>query len=61
MKNKEKYNEIIKYIETRLDLITALQEASTAKDHNRQQLYLHIVEQRQQEINKWLESEAQND
>lgn len=53
----EYYHDILTYIEARLGLIQALQEASETKDHYRRQLYLHIAEQRQQEIDKWLNEE----
>jgi DNA-binding XRE family transcriptional regulator len=58
MKKSEYYKDILTYIEARLGLIQALQDASETKDHYRRQLYLHIVEQRQQEIDRWLNEEA---
>lgn len=59
MTKLEYYKDILTYIEARLGLIQALQDASEAKDHYRRQLYLHIVEQRQQEISKWLNEEVE--
>ena len=53
------YHDILTYIEARLGLIQALQDASETKDHYRRQLYLHIVEQRQQEIDRWLNEEVE--
>ena len=58
MKKSEYYKDILAYIEARLGLVQALQDASETKDHYRQQLYLHIVEQRQQEIDRWLNGEV---
>jgi len=55
----EYYHDILSYIEARLGLMQALQEASETKDHYRQQLYMHIAEQRQQEISKWLNEEIE--
>lgn len=53
------YHDILTYIEARLGLLQALQDASEAKDHYRQELYLHIAEQRQQEIGRWLNEEME--
>jgi hypothetical protein len=60
MKKSEYYKDILGYIEARLGLIQALQDASETKDHYRRQLYLHIAEQRQQEIDKWLNEEMES-
>lgn len=59
MKKSEYYKDILTYIEARLGLIQALQDASETKDHYRRQLYLHIAEQRQQEIDRWLNEEVE--
>ena len=59
MKKSEYYKDILAYIEARLGLVQALQDASETKDHYRQQLYLHIAEQRQQEIDRWLNGEVE--
>ena len=61
MKKKEYYKDILEYIEARLELIEALNNASTTKDFYKQQLQFHIVEQRQKEINDWLESEIEGE
>ena len=60
MKKSECYKDILTYIEARLGLIQALQEASETKDHYRRQLYMHIAEQRQQEIDRWLNEEMES-
>ena len=57
MKKSEYYKDILTYIEARIGLSTALKEGSETKDYNRQQLYSYIVEQRQNEIDKWLNEE----
>ena len=59
MKKSEYYKDILTYIEARLGLVQALQDALETKDHYRRQLYLHIAEQRQQEIDKWLNEEVE--
>ena len=38
---------------------TTLEDAKKTKDHYRRQLYMHIVEQRQQEIDRWLNEEME--
>ena len=58
MKKKEFYKDILIYIESRLALIEALHNAEVTKDFYKKQLQLHIAEQRQKEINKWLEEEV---
>lgn len=57
MKKSEYYKDILTYIEARIGLLTALKEGSETKDYNRRQLYSYIVEQRQNEIDKWLNEE----
>ena len=57
MKKSEYYKDILTYIEARIGLLTALNEGSETKDYNRRQLYSYIVEQRQNEIDKWLNEE----
>lgn len=59
MKNKEKYKDVIQYVEARLALTSALESAKEIKDHYKKQLYLHIVEQRQNEIDAWLNAESE--
>lgn len=59
MKKFEYYGDILKYIEARLGLISALKDAEETKDYYRKQFYLHIAEQRQQEIDKWLNEEVE--
>ena len=59
MKKSEYYKDILTYIEARLGLIQALEDAKETKDHYRRQFYLHIVEQRQQEIDRWLNEEIE--
>ena len=58
MKKSEYYKDIIYYIETRLSMIDAMTCAENNKDHYRQQLYLHIVEQEREKIDKWLNEEV---
>ena len=58
MKKSEYYKDIIQYIEARLDLIDALSCACVEKEHSKKEKYLYIVEQRQQEINKWMNEEV---
>lgn len=60
MRRSEYYKDILTYIETRIGLLTALKNAVDTKDYNRQQLYLHIAEQRQKEIDEWLNKEVEN-
>ena len=60
MRQSEYYKDILTYIETRIGLLTALKNAVATKDHNRKQLYLHIAEQRQKEIDEWLNKEVEN-
>ena len=57
MKKQELYKDIIKYIEARLNLMDTMAAAKEIKDHYKQQLYFHMIEQRQQEIDKWLKEE----
>jgi len=57
--NKEKYKDIIQYIETRLSMFSTVEVAKTEKDYYKKQLYLHMIEQRQAEIDKWLNEEVQ--
>ena len=57
MKKSEYYKDIIQYIEARLNLISCMEEAKLTKDFYKRQLYLHMVEQRQNEIDKWLSEE----
>lgn len=59
MKKQDYYKDILAYIEARLGLVQALEDASGTKDHYRRQLYLHIVEQRQQEIDRWLNEDVE--
>lgn len=59
VKKSEYYKDILTYIEARIGLMQALQDASETKDHYRRQLYLHIAEQRQQEIDRWLNEEVE--
>ena len=57
MKKSKYYKDIIEYIEARLGLIDAMECAKQEKEHYRKQLYLHMMEQRQNEIDKWLNEE----
>lgn len=59
MKKQDYYKDILTYIEARIGLIQALEDAKETKDHYRRQLYLHIAEQRQQEIDGWLNEEVE--
>jgi hypothetical protein len=61
MKKQEYYKDILEYIEARLGLISAIENAKEAKDHYRRQLCLHIVEQRQAEIDRWLNEEIKGE
>lgn len=58
MKQSEYYKNIIEYIEIRLNLISAIESAKNEKDYYKKQLYLKMVEQRQEELNKWLNKEV---
>ena len=58
MKRKEKYSDIIEYIETRLALENALIEAAVSKDFYKKEFYKEIAAQRQKEIERWLETDA---
>lgn len=57
MKKSEYYKDILKYIEARLDLISTIEAAKEIKEHYRKELYLHMIQQRQDEITKWLNEE----
>ena len=57
MTKGEYYKDIIKYIEARLNLMDTMAAAKEIKDHYKQQLYFHMIEQRQQEIDRWLREE----
>ena len=59
MKKSEYYKDILFYIEERLGLISAMEAAKEEKEPRRRDLYLHMVEQRQSAINKWLNEEVQ--
>ena len=52
MKKSEYYKDILTYIEARLNLMDTMVAAKEIKDHYKQQLYFHMIEQRQQEIDK---------
>ena len=54
MKKSEYYKDILEYIEARLGLMSAMDEAKNIRDHYKRQLYIHIIEQRHEEITKWL-------
>lgn len=58
MKKSEYYKDILEYIEARLGLISAMDEAQNIRDYHRRQLYMHIIEQRQKEITKWLNEDV---
>lgn len=58
MKKSEYYKDILEYIEARLGLMSAMDEAQNIRDYYRRQLYAHIVEQRQEEITKWLNEDV---
>ena len=57
MKKSEYYKDILKYIEARLGLMSAIDESQNIRDYHRRQLYMHIIGQRQEEITKWLNEE----
>lgn len=59
MKKSEYYKDILFYIEERLGLISALEAAKEEKEPRRRDLYLYMVEQRQNAINKWYNEEVQ--
>jgi hypothetical protein len=59
MKKSEYYKDILDYIEARLGLMYSLEEAVKTKDNSERQLHLHIAEQRQQEISRWLNEEIE--
>ena len=58
MKKSEYYKDILEYIEARLGLMSAMDEAQNIRDYHRKQLYEHIIEQRQKEITKWLNEDV---
>ena len=59
MKKSEYYKDILFYIEERLGLISAMEAAKEEKEPRRRDLYLHMVEQRQNAINRWYNEEVQ--
>ena len=59
MKKSEYYKDILFYIEERLGLISALEATKEEKEPRRRDLYLYMVEQRQEAINRWLNEEVQ--
>lgn len=59
MKKSEYYKDILFYIEERLGLISAMEAAKEEKEPHRRDLYLYMVEQRQQAIDRWLSEEVQ--
>lgn len=58
MKKSEYYKDILEYIEARLGLMSAMDEAKNTRDHYKRQLYMHIMEQGQKEITKWLNEDV---
>ena len=58
MKQSEYYKDILEYIEIRLNLISTIETAKNEKDYHKKQLYLKMLEQRQEELNKWLNKEV---
>ena len=59
MKKSEYYKDILFYIEERLGLISTMEAAKEEKDPRRRDLYLYMVEQRQQAIDRWLNEEVE--
>ena len=59
MKKSEYYKDILFYIEERLGLISAMEAAKEEKEPRRRDLYLYMVEQRQNAINRWYNEEVQ--
>ena len=59
MKKSEYYKDILFYIEERLGLISAMEAAKEEKEPRRRDLYLYMVEQRQNAIDRWLNEEVQ--
>ena len=59
MKKSEYYKDIIFYIEERLGLLSAMDAAKEEKEPHRRDLYLYMVEQRQNDIDRWLNEEVQ--
>lgn len=59
MKKLEYYKDILTYIETRLNLMDTMIAAKEEKDYHKKQLYLYMIEQRQNEIDKWLNEEVE--
>lgn len=58
MKKSEYYKDILEYIEARLGLMSAMDEAQNIRDYHKRQLYMYIMEQRQKEITKWLNEDV---
>ena len=59
MKKSEYYKDILFYIEERLGLISAMEAAKEEKEPRRRDLYIHMVEQRQNAIDRWFNEEIQ--
>lgn len=58
MNRQEKYEDILDYIEMRLDLMQAANQMSYEKDYRIRQKCLYVVEQKQKQIQKWLNEEV---
>lgn len=58
MNRQEKYEDILDYIEMRLDLMQAANQMSYEKDYHIRQKCLYVVEQKQKQIQKWLNEEV---
>lgn len=54
---KNKYSDILEYIEMRLDLMQASNNLSESSNYQEQQKYQYIIEQKQKKIDKWLNEE----
>ena len=58
MNRQEKYEDILDYIEMRLDLMQVANQMRYEKDYHIRQKCLYIVEQKQKQIQKWLNEEV---
>lgn len=58
MKKSEYYKDILEYIEARLGLMSAIDEVQNIRDYYKRRLYMHMIEQRQKEITKWLNEDV---
>lgn len=61
MKKYEYYQDIIKFIDLKLNQLSTMEEIQRTKDFYKKQLYIHMYEQRQKEIDEWLNEEIDDE